>query len=238
MLQRDPGWLRHDQARWLRPDAHRWLRLDAERWRRPVHPDEAKYNPAQPRVPAGNPDGGQWTRTAGPGAGDSPDGGGPPKLPAKRPPDRPTRMAMVKAAAKWLARLPVAGVAAEIYVGTLRHVEWLEGYQSAIATYRDPPRTLDELQNDVANPQPGYHIHHIVEQTPARRFGISRSDIDAAENLVRIPVLRHYEITGWYATRNEEFGGLSPRDYFRNRNCDERRRVGLGALIRFQVLQP
>lgn len=49
MLQRDLGWLRHD----------------AHRWRKPVHPDEAKYNSVQPRVPAGNPVGGQWMSAGG-----------------------------------------------------------------------------------------------------------------------------------------------------------------------------
>ena len=82
---RDNAWARHQQARWLRPDADRWLRPDAFRWIRPdadrfIAPRVAvadaypalsrKYNPNQPRVPAGNPDGGQWS-----------DGGGGPAAP-------------------------------------------------------------------------------------------------------------------------------------------------------------
>lgn len=65
---RENAWLRHQQARWLRPDAHRWLRPDAARFVAPgstvsdAFPAlSRKYNPDQPRVPAGNPDGGQWT---------------------------------------------------------------------------------------------------------------------------------------------------------------------------------
>nr|DAH95283.1 MAG TPA: hypothetical protein [Caudoviricetes sp.] len=52
----------------MRPDAHRWIRPDAARFLLPgtdpasVYPAlERKYSPNQPRVPAGNPDGGQWT---------------------------------------------------------------------------------------------------------------------------------------------------------------------------------
>lgn len=52
----------------MRPDAHRWLRPDAARFLAPgIDPASAfpaldrKFNPNQPRVPAGNPDGGQWT---------------------------------------------------------------------------------------------------------------------------------------------------------------------------------
>jgi hypothetical protein len=66
---------------------------------------EKAYNPNQPRVPAGDPDGGQWT-----------DGGGlsnlwsrlvlaglAPKIPGRRPPSAKERNAVVKAVAAWLA---------------------------------------------------------------------------------------------------------------------------------------
>jgi hypothetical protein len=60
--------MRPDAARYLRPDAARWIRPDAARYVRPgVDPIAAftswdcKYSPNQPRVPGGNPEGGQWT---------------------------------------------------------------------------------------------------------------------------------------------------------------------------------
>jgi hypothetical protein len=60
--------MRPDAARYVRPDAARWLKPDAARYLRPgtdptdVFPAlDRKYSPSQPRVPAGNPDGGQWT---------------------------------------------------------------------------------------------------------------------------------------------------------------------------------
>lgn len=62
-----PAYLERERQRWLRHDAHRFLRPD---WRRYVQSGselaayyesiEQKYRPDQPRVPAGNPDGGQW----------------------------------------------------------------------------------------------------------------------------------------------------------------------------------
>ena len=55
---------------------------------------------------------------------------------------------------------------------------------------------------------------------------------------MRIPTLKHYEISGWYGTPNEEFGGLTPRDYLRDKDADERRRVGIEALIQAGVLKP
>ena len=64
--------------RWTRPDAHLFVRPD---WRRFVPHDaddhpfalyERKYRPDQPRVPAGNSDGGQWTADGGGGGSRSP----------------------------------------------------------------------------------------------------------------------------------------------------------------------
>jgi hypothetical protein len=58
------------------------------------------------------------------------------------------------------------------------------------------------------------------------------------DNMARIPTLKHYEISGWYGTPNEEFGGLTPRDYLRDKDADERRRVGIKALVEAGVLKP
>lgn len=54
------AWLAREQRRWLRNDANRWLRPDHTRFgkRQQI---EHKYNPNQPRVPAGNSNGGRWT---------------------------------------------------------------------------------------------------------------------------------------------------------------------------------
>lgn len=64
----DPIYLEHQLKRWMRPDAHHFVRPD---WRRFVRPEfqqdhpfalyERKYSPDQPRVPVGDPLGGQWT---------------------------------------------------------------------------------------------------------------------------------------------------------------------------------
>lgn len=73
MSAAEPAWLQHQRQRWMRPDAARYLRPDAARWiPASLHhylqppPYERKYRPDQPRVPAGNPDGGQWTAEQGP----------------------------------------------------------------------------------------------------------------------------------------------------------------------------
>jgi hypothetical protein len=65
------GSLEQERKRFMRPDAQRFLRPDWRRFFGTSHKDdplfrlydriERKYSPDQPRVPRGNPDGGQWT---------------------------------------------------------------------------------------------------------------------------------------------------------------------------------
>ena len=65
-----------DELREVRP-AYYWLRFGQPAWLRKLA-GKANFDPNQPRVPAGNPDGGQWTdagggQTAQPGRSDSTD---------------------------------------------------------------------------------------------------------------------------------------------------------------------
>jgi hypothetical protein len=94
----------------------------------------------------------------------------------------------------------------------------------------DGPKSLEQLQIDAETPMPGYNIHHIVEQGPARQDGFSEAQIESPENRVRIPVYKHWKITGWYARPSDQFGGVSPRAFLRNQPWDIRRSVGLKAL--------
>jgi hypothetical protein len=246
--------------------------------------EEAKYSPSQPRVPAGNPRGGQWTDRSGGGEGtgtslvqpmgnidigdvngsselgdlfqikpddtrvdgvqlaanDSPDDPAPVRDPApKIPPDRPEtsaeRTSYLRSAANWLARN--AGLAGDIYTGAMNNVEWLRDYHDVVQASRDAPKSLEELQQAVDDPKPGYDVHHIVEQTAAERYGFSQSDIEHPENLVRIPRLQHYQITGWYMQPNDKFDRVSPREYLQDKDWAERYRVGLEALKEFKVLK-
>jgi len=55
--------LPRDELRRVRPDYY-WLRYGFDEWKR-AHLRKANFNPNQPRVPAGNSDGGQWTHEGG-----------------------------------------------------------------------------------------------------------------------------------------------------------------------------
>ena len=73
-----PAWVEHQRRRFMRPDAQRYIRPDAQRFFRPgtfesfvAQHLERKYD-GQPRVPAGNPEGGQWTDEGGAGGRNDP----------------------------------------------------------------------------------------------------------------------------------------------------------------------
>lgn len=113
--------------------------------------------------------------------------------------------------------------------------EWVWDHaRDRIVAFLEEPKTLDELRAAV---RPGFEIHHIVEQTPARQDGFPSSRISARENLVRIPTYGHWEITGWYATKSKDFGGLSPREFLRGQRWEVRVAVGLKALRDHEVLE-
>lgn len=254
------------------------------RW---VEAAKAGFDPNQPRVPAGNPDGGQWTGTGGSSGGTGqvlsdatpdnlwkpgarvaqagpkkpekpapqkprvklpvprkPQRGGPPlepppPLPSRRPPTGKARIGVAKEAVRWLARA-LAGRyirPALLMVEAIEKTEWLDEFIPFIQSAFDPPKSLEQLQRDAATPASGYDIHHIVEQTPARNAGFPESMINAPENRVRIPRIKHWQINSWYGTKNEDFDGLSPREYLRDKDWKERFRIGLDALIEHEVLK-
>lgn len=76
----------------------------------------------------------------------------------------------------------------------------------------------------------GSQVHHIVEAAAARAEGYPNSWIDAPDNLVLIPTMKHWEVTGWFMTRQDDFGGLSPREYLIGKDWETRREVGLKGL--------
>jgi hypothetical protein len=237
----------------MRPDAHLWIRPDAYRFMPPgsplytgrdvvkyfwpdPQPDQPphygrKYSPDQPRVPAGNPDGGQWTDEGG----DSGFGGRVvlasliPRVPKNRPPTTPERNRI----ARELARLGSGSLAAAIAEGAT----WLAEFAPIYFASFDPPKTFAELQSAVSHPRPGYDIHHIVERATAAADGSEDRLISAPENLVRIPRWKHWDLNKWYESENEEFERMTPRNYLRGKSWEERDRVGLKGLLAIGVLK-
>jgi hypothetical protein len=236
--------------RWARPDAHHFVRSD---WRRSVAPGsdaaavfdiyEQKYRPDQARVPAGSSEGGRWTAEGArtrtveglpPAKRLRPILAGLPMIPRKRPPTSPERTAIAKAVAIALVE---AGANASGLIEKVKQASWLYHAWPTIVSYMDAPKSLGELQQNALTARPGYDRHHVVEQTAAAQIGYPRRMIDAPENIVSIPRMKHWEINAWYRLENEEFGRLTPREYLSGKDWDERQRVGLIALRKFGVLK-
>ncbi len=125
---------------------------------------------AHHRVPAGSPQGGQFT------SGDSGAGGekqptaskpgsawnGPPEIPIIAPATEQLRNVFMKLAARWLARALAAsefGPAGEFVVALESAAEtaaWLHDKYPLIKAYLDPPKSLEELQQNVGKREKGY----------------------------------------------------------------------------------
>jgi len=153
----------------------------------------------------------------------------PPIIPKSKPSSSKERNDIAREVAGWLLRNRG---------NIIERAKWLDESEAAIDAYLDPPKTLEELQRAAAEGgKKGYQIHHIVEQKSAEDDKFPRSMIDAPDNLVRIPTYKHWEINGWYGRQNEAFGKQSPREYLRNKDWNERLRVGLDALREHGVLK-
>jgi hypothetical protein len=156
-----------------------------------------------------------------------------PRIPPERPPTGPERTAVAKGLAIWLAERQADVADAAHFVA---RSSWLYHALPSIRSYLDGPKTLGELQSAASTSKAGYDVHHIVERTSAEEDGYSQKRINAPDNLASIPRMKHWEINAWFQTKNDRYGGMSPRDHLSGKNWDERQRVGLEALKRYGVL--
>ena len=170
-----------------------------------------------------------------------PDHNGPPELVGDERPnldDVPQEKPLGRGELSTALRI-FSGLATLFGLATLAsQAPWIMAYAPEILSNNDPPRSLSELQQDVGISKAGYEDHHIVEQTSAARDGFPRDLIDSPENLVKVPTLKHREITSWYSKPNDGFGGLTPCEYLQSKSWDERYRIGIEQLIDKGVLKP
>ncbi|WP_223999211.1 hypothetical protein [Aureimonas sp. SA4125] len=146
---------------------------------------------------------------------------------------------MAKAIARWVVKAAARRASGPLglLLDAVEVIGWLDEIYPDIQSYSDALKSLDELQRLVRDPQPGYEIHHIVEKTSAAKDGFPKSMIESPENLVRIPKFKHHEITAWYNSLNENFGFITPRQYFWGASWQERYEVGLQRLRDRRVLK-
>jgi hypothetical protein len=61
--------------------------------------------------------------------------------------------------------------------------------------------------------------------------------VNSPENELLIPTLTHWELNGWYAKKNFDFGGISPREHLIGKSWEERQRTGMVGLRQIGVLK-
>lgn len=215
---------------------------------------KAGFNPEQPRDEFG-----RWVET---GRGDEEEGeeeaengdatdfsdarrrlgighnqGPPINDPSNIPPERPDSTQERNRIAQAVARSVTLASYYFAVIATATH-HWLQEKYWEIKANQDPPKTLDELHDATLGPDKrGYDDHHIVLRS-AQGPDITDGRIKGQDNIVRIPRYKHWQINRWYETQNNEFGGLSPREYLKGRGWEEHRDIGLRALRDVGVLRP
>jgi hypothetical protein len=174
--------------------------------------------------------------------GDSPEppSNEPPEIPTQRPESGGPVMKFIREAVAWTGRVGRYSPYADVFFGALQQIDETNAITNAIKSANDPPRPLEELQDRVGpKSESGYHDHHIVEESSARDAGFSEDLIQGRDNLVRIPVVKHIDITSYYARKTLQSDGsrISPRQSLESVSFEERRQFGLQVLREQGVLK-
>jgi hypothetical protein len=117
--------------------------------------------------------------------------------------------------------------------------DWLHTQHDNIIASLDPPKSYEELMRDAEEKGggSGYEVHHIVEQWRKKSGEFSEDEIEDPSNKVRIPYYQHKMIQSFYQTPNEQYGGLTPREYLSNKSFDEQLEFGKDVLRKFGVMK-
>jgi hypothetical protein len=202
---------------------------------------KAGFNPDEPRVPAGNPDGGQWTRESGSGTSNesqvvsdaTPDNiwrpgaqyaaNDPPGLghnqgpPLEEPPEIPRLKPSSLSAINDFLKAAAYWLApiSRFDKRALLFLAALQTTEWLVDKYL--PSVISYLDPPKTweelqqNQGPGYDEHHVVEQG-SEKDGIPRSMIDSPDNVVPVPRLKHWQINSWLGRPNSEFKDAEDND--------------------------
>jgi hypothetical protein len=142
-------YLQHERKRFMRPDAYRFVCPDWRRYMRAGQEHdllyrhferfERKYSPDQPRVPQGNPNGGQWTTDGDAGASGRND----PRIISDTAPDS------VSPSIQYAQNRPRGGFASVIING--QQVEPTPGQQARLAVVEAGSDAIQHVQNSTRN---------------------------------------------------------------------------------------
>ena len=223
---------------------------------------KAGFNEAQPRIDAGRPGAGQWgddsaqptaipllpdfltvfpEALAGAAGGlQLPSLADPPSLPADKPSKSSSVTTIVRESASWLQTAKDNGASSQArgFFNQLLNTSWLRGHMPRIISYLDDPKSEAELQDAVSNPRAGFATHHRNERAAAIVAGYPKTIVNGRPNLMLVPEIRHWDVTGWYMSKNADYGGLSPRDHLVGKDWATRTKIGNKALRLHGILKP
>jgi hypothetical protein len=131
----------------------------------------------------------------------------------------------------------------------------LDDLPDVIRSLFDPPKPLGELQSDkpprgfdteaelrayLGKPPPGYEWHHLIEQSRQYRPDLTnpegiRTWIQNTDNMVRVPVIKHYCISGLMS--EVAMPGTRFRDMVRAHDPQTQRDIGVSLLRMCGVVQ-
>jgi hypothetical protein len=256
-------------------------RIDVDAWRARKEL-ERKYDPNQPRVPRGHPDGGQWTDESGAGEGGNAEevnpgevpftdeeyenvlavqeeirailaeaghrdallvlaahrrGGG--KLEELKKMLGPLRDAVAELIstnqiARLYVLLKIVEVSARNLIGYASDPEeWEEIIADEDFRSFDKPEQFKEFYKHLSDPDRDWH--HIVEKGANFPEWMKHNTV----NMVKIPRAKHWEITQFYVTRNDDWPylGQTPRAWLQGKSWEEHFEHGIDILKRFRGLK-
>lgn len=108
-----------------------------------------------------------------------------------------------------------------------------------------PPRGFDtaaQLRAYLGDPPPGYEWHHIIEQNGQTRDDLTspegiRNWIQNTDNVVMIPVIKHYCINGFMSSIVPPDSGIILRKTVRGMEPKEQYRMGIILLMLCRVIK-
>jgi hypothetical protein len=133
----------------------------------------------------------------------------------------------------------------------------LDELPAVIKSLFDPPRPLIELQTDkpprgfdtanqlkayLGDPPPGYEWHHIIEQNGQIRDDLItpegiRTWIQNTDNMIMIPVIKHYCINGIMSSTFPRGSGIILRNTVRNMEPKDQHQMGIILLMLCRVIK-
>jgi hypothetical protein len=83
----------------------------------------------------------------------------------------------------------------------------------------------------------GLEYHHIVEQGGDNEDNIPPEQLHSTDNIIKLPTIVHEAITAEYTTPQDEYGGMTLREYLRGKPYEVQYEEGIKVLRKLSIIQ-